>query len=181
MQNTKIQTGLSLIEELHANQQNKYKDSAQQKELKEWLHKIDFDRFVTLTFINQQHTAVANRTLSEFFKRIERKCFGRSKYKIINISRLPVLEHTENASHFHVALKKPSNWSDDDFKRLLKVQWSKLKGTGFTNLLLRNNGKESSWYETIVDTNDDKQRVIGYMAKRLDSNFSTLDIDNIRL
>jgi len=176
----KIQTGLALTNELQANQQNKYKDSIQQKALKEWFHKEDFDRFVTLTFMKQQQPLAANRTLKEFFNRVERKCFGR-RHKRKNITRLPVLEHTANASHFHVALKKPSNWSDDDFKRLLRDQWSKLKGTGFTNLLLRNNGKDSSWYEKILDADEDKQRVVGYMAKGLDRNFSTLGIDNIRI
>jgi len=176
----KAQTGLALREDLRVNQQNKRKDSIQQKGLIEWFYKKNFDRFVTLTFTKKQEVETANKTLKEFFNRLEKKCFGR-QYKNMSICRLPVLEHTANSSHFHVVLKKPNNWTDENFKRLLREQWSKLKGTGFTNLLLRNNGKDSSWYENILGTDEDKKRVVGYMTKGLDKNFSTLDIDNIRI
>jgi len=89
-----------------------------------------------------------------FFNFLERKCFGRNKLNK-HISRVPVLEHSEQASHFHVILIKPAGLSDNDFQRRVRYCWTKLKGTGVANLQLRGNGKEAAWYLPIHRSPED--------------------------
>ncbi len=166
---------LKLEQELATNQAAKFQNNQLQNEMIAWVGKRRWDVFVTLTFKHKVTPKVASKTLHHFFNHLSRKC------KTKEIKRVPVLEHTANASHYHMTLSKPNNLTNADFQRLIRDCWTKLKGTGVSNLLLRNNGKESSWYEEIGNTKEDIENVIGYMTKTIGNGNETLDIMGVRL
>jgi len=166
---------LELEKELAANQAAKYQDTVFQTQMIEWVGNRRWDLFVCLSFRNKVAEKVASKTLNQFFKHLSRKC------KTKEIKRVPVLEHTESASHYHIVLNKPENLGDDDFKRAIRDCWTSLKGTGISNLLLRNNGKKRYWYEVIENTKNDVERVMGYMTKTLGDKNEGLDVMGVRL
>ena len=169
---------LELELELERNKKAKYQNNEFQEQMIAWVGNRRWDSFVTLTFRNKVSSKVASKTLNQFFKHLGRTCLGKSKQ---DIKRVPVLEHTASASHYHIVLNKPENWTDEGFKREMRDCWSKLKGTGICNLVLRNNGKESSWYEEIGNTKEDIERVVGYMTKTVGDNNEALDVMGVRL
>ncbi len=166
---------IELEKELAANQAAKYQNTEFQNQMIEWVGNRRWDLFVCLSFRNKVAEKVASKTLNQFFKHLSRKC------KTKEIKRVPVLEHTESASHYHITLNKPTNFNDDDFKRAIRDCWGKLNGTGVSNLLLRNNGKKRSWYEVIGNTKDDVERVMSYMTKTLGNTNEGLDVMGVRL
>ena len=58
-------------------------------------------------------------------------------------------------------------------------KWLKIKGAGRANLRLDEDRK--SWYEPIKDTDDDRERVVSYISKKVASNYETVDIENIKV
>ena len=166
---------LELEKELAANQAAKYQNTIYQNQVIEWVGNRRWDLFVSLTFRHKVTEEVASKTLNQFFKHLCRKC------KTKEIKRVPLLEQTANASHYHMTLNKPDNWTDDDFKRAMRDCWCELKGTGISNLLLRNNGEKRSWYQVIGNTKGDVEHVVGYMTKTLGNTNDALDVMSVRL
>ncbi len=158
--------------------QQHYERPEHQQEIVDWIGDRKWDLFITLTFYNKVTDNVANKTLKTFLTHLSRKCYGRQKKRV---ECFAVLEHTANASHFHLTMNQPKHWCDVDFKKAVRKCWMKLKGTGVNNLLLKNNGKDKSWFEYINDTKEDVAQVIGYMTKHVNKNCDTLAINNIHL
>ena len=137
-----------------------------------------WDLFVTLTFTSRRTQEQVTKALKAYFISLERTCFGRqSRYN--NINRLPVIEHTAEATHVHIVMEKPDDHKHTHFRDLLLNKWLKIKGAGKANLRKSVEGK--SWYEPITNTDEDREKVINYITKHVDRDFSTIDIENIKI
>lgn len=148
------------------------KKTKQQYELLNLAGNIEWDLFVTLTFNSKRTMLQASKTLSAFFINVERASFGKQA-NTMRISRFPVIEHTAEATHFHILMIKPTDKKYAEFKDLLSKKWKRLSGTGWSNL--RINGE---WYKPIKDTDEDREKVINYTTKFVNTNYETVDFEN---
>lgn len=154
----------------------KYVPNKQQILIDKLANNKEWDLFVTLTFSKKYDDEYISKTLRQFFICVERSCFGR-KAKSKRIYRLPTIEHTFEASHLHVMIKKPENYKYDEFRDLLIKKWMKMYGCGRANLNKKNSHKK--WYLKINDSKKDRKKVLNYITKNVDKNFNGLDINNI--
>ena len=149
-------------------------DKTEQQEELQQIHKGDFDTFITLTFPWSAWKRTADSVtsvLSALFKHIERQCFGRQAGSN-KIARLITLEYTASeGSHLHIALKKPSDKTHEQFKTIIRNKWKRLNGTGKANL------NNSAWYQEITDTDEDRETVVSYITKDTDSKYSNVIFD----
>ena len=144
----------------------------QQLELLNLTDEVNWDLFVTLTFNSQRTMLQASKTLSSFFRHVERACFGRQA-NAMRLIRLPVIEHSAEATHFHIVMIKPADKKYAEFRDLLSKKWKKLSGAGWSNL--RANGE---WYKPIKATTEDREKTINYITKYVNSSFETVDFEN---
>jgi len=144
----------------------------QQTELLKLVGDINWDLFVTLTFSSKRTMAEASKVLRMFFISVERASFGKQA-NTLRIVRFPVIEHTAEATHFHILMIKPVDKNYAEFRNLLAHKWRKLSGTGKANLTA--NGE---WYQPINDTYEDRTKVINYTTKYVNSDYETVDFQN---
>jgi hypothetical protein len=130
-----------------------------------------WDVFLTLSFTGKRTMTEASKTLRQLIIHLERKCFGRSDKRLV---RFPVIEHTSEATHFHILLCKPDDKSHDYFRGLVVEKWKRLTGCGWANLRV----KEQKFYQEISDSKEDRKRVTDYITKYVDSSYETVDFEN---
>lgn len=152
------------------------KKTRQQLELRKIIGSTKWDLFVTLTFRNKMTEDQISKSLKMFFISVERSCFGRQKEK--RVCRLPTIEHSSEASHVHLLVKKPDNYTHAKFKDLLINKWKKVRNSGASNLQKRMKSQGKSWYEVIAESNDDRRKVADYITKYVPDDYSTVDFEN---
>jgi len=155
-----------------------YQNTAEQDELLNLASGNKWDLLVTLTFSSTRTQEQVTKALKAYFVSIDRSCLGKGA-RYTCIKRLPVIEHTAEATHVHIVIVKPARWSNQDFRQLLSTKWLKIRGAGKSNLQKMN--RDKSWYEPIGDTDTDRRNVIGYITKYVSKDFSSVDIENIRI
>jgi len=92
---------------------------------------------------------------------------------------MPCIEHTADATHVHLVIKKPNHFSHRNFKNLLAAKWKKIKFSGWSNLRMTNKNGLTGWYEIIEDTETDRHKVTDYITKHVPHDFSTVDFENV--
>jgi len=146
-----------------------HKKTPEQIELRKMVDS-DFNIFITLGWPGtyRRDPLAVTPDVIEFFKHVESKCFGRKSKKI---SRLITLEYTEkDATHIHMVLKKPDDKSHEEFRKIVKNKWQKLKETGNRNMA----EKSKYWFQEIRNTEDDLNAVTDYITKCVKSDYSTV-------
>ena len=138
----------------------------------------EWNVLVTLTFTSLMTQEQVTRALKPFLVAVERACFGRQA-KVKSIHCLPVIEHTAEATHVHLAMLKPDDCKHKQFRDIMSRKWLKIKGAGRANLRIDEDRK--SWYEPIKDTDADRERVVCYISKKVASDYETVDIENIKV
>ena len=149
----------------------------QQVQLSKMTGTVNWDAFVTLTFVGKMTPAAVTKAIKTFCVSVERACFGRKKQK--RLLRVPIIEQTAEATHVHLLVKKPSDRKHNWFRKLLADKWRKIRSSGWANLRKKHEEGKSSWYAVIADTKQDRDNVAGYITKYVPHDYSSVDIENI--
>ena len=148
----------------------------QQQKMMEMASNDKWDLFVTLSFTTIKTQDQVTKSLKLFFISVERTCFGRQATNKL-IHRLPVIEHTSEATHIHLLIIKPYDKKFSEFRDVLMTKWKKVSGSGWSNLRKKDGG--STWYMAITDTNEDRENVINYITKHIPHDYKTVDFENV--
>jgi len=149
-----------------------FKKTQQQILINEMTKATNWDVFLTLTFPwrahKKTHDEVAS-TINALFRNVENKCYVR---QALNnpIQRFITLEYSVSEGiHLHLLLVKPEDKSHQEFRNILRDKWQRLDGTGKQNM-----SNNSSFYQPIIDTDENRKYVSDYASKAVSNSYETV-------